>query len=185
MATIPLRILLLTTILNYCCVSGKTNQQYLVKANSSLVVTQVKQDGSQTKTSVYVTDNFRQTVTPYSDPVAQLPATQNPTAKPALGNLAFYERIAYCYGAGQSKNPTLLFVNDTKKQIITTEFNSIGINEQCERIVMADIDGDSSNEVVLLTSLAGNNSVEVVVLQTTGAAPTDTQVKVINSLLAA
>ena len=48
---------------------------------------------------------------------------------------------------------------------------------------MADIDGDSSNEIVLLTSLASNNSVEVVVLQTTGTTPTDTHVKVIHSLL--
>lgn len=135
--------------------------KYLLRANSTLVVNQVKGDGSSHVT-VYVTDNFKKEITQYASPV-DVPEHTTTTAVPAFGTMAFYERIAYC--PLHAKSLSFLYVNDTMKEIKTSSTDPLSFSS-CRQMTLADLNGDGVDETALL-SFVNETYGEVVVFQNT------------------
>lgn len=148
-------------------------EKYLIRANSSLIVTQVRLDGSDAKATAYVTDNFKEKITEYASAVT-LPAPIQPTAEPNIGTLALYERIAFCSANGENA-PLLLHVNQTKHQVITSTMNPLRIG-QCRQMLMADVTGDGVEEVAVLSAVGGATDMELVVFQTVDQSSTQSKV---------
>ena len=151
-------------------------KKYLTKANSSLIVTQARLDGSDAKAVAYVTDNVEETITEYGSAVT-LPAAVQPTAEPSVGTLALYERIAFCSANGGNA-PLLLHVNQTKRQMVTNTMNPLQIG-QCRQMLMADVTGDGIEKVAVLSAVGGATDVELVVVQTVDHSATQSKVRIV------
>lgn len=120
--------------------------KYLLRANSTLVVSQIKADGSL-RATCYVTDNFKKEITQYALPV-DIPESSVTAVVPAFGTIASYERVTYC--PLHTDFFSFLYVNDTKREVKTTSTNPLSFSS-CQQMTMGDLNGDGEDEVALLS----------------------------------
>ncbi len=152
--------LLLLLFTFYSCNCDSTND-YLTRATSSLVLSQVKGDGAQTQATAFVVDIVNKTVSQYHDPLT-LTDPVSSAAAPALGDWAIYQRIGYCHGQGD-KSLQVVYVNETQEKVLSATLEpAVSGNGSCEQLVMADINGDGASEMIALLSDNDADTVEVV-----------------------
>ena len=152
-------------------------KDYLTRANSSLILSQIRRDGTQTQATAFVVDIINKTVSQYHDPLTLTDPVSSTTA-PAVGNWAIYQRIGYCHGLGE-KSLQVVYVNETKEKVLSSTVEPVvPAKGSCEQVVMADINGDGTSEMITLLLDNDLDTVEVVAYGNTGAEPNQNQVSI-------
>ncbi len=158
--------------------AGCSTNDYLTRATSSLVLSQVKGDGTQTQATAFVVNIVNKTVSQYHDPLT-LTDPVSSAAAPALGDWAIYQRIGYCHGQGD-KSLQVVYVNETQEKVLSATLepavSQVSGNGSCEQLVLADINGDGASEMITLLSDIDADTVEVVAYENTGNEPSQNQV---------
>ena len=133
--------------------------KYLLKANSSFIVTEISQDGSA-QAATYITDNFKKIATPYGKPV-NLSSPVQPAKEPGSGIIGPYERSLYCFN-DISELPVSLYVNQSEEELVSSMMNSLGL-ANCKQMITADVNGDGTDELVVLSDI---QTITVVIFET-------------------
>lgn len=149
-------------------------KKFLFKANNSICITKIKSDGLA-QVQPYVLSDIDGRITQYSSPV-MLPNIQ-PTGKPSGGYWTLQESLQYCFSEG-SKYPLSVHVNTTEKKIIANKMNTVHI-PNCQQIILADIDGDGENQVIIMATDFNNKTspVTLVILESIDHSPEKIKVR--------
>ena len=157
-------------------VQGIVPSKYLLRANSSIIVTHTTNDGSKAQANAYITDNFRETISQYGEPVDLPSPVQNATS-PGTGHIGAIERVLYCFGDTSTKVPVILHVNKSKTQVIANKMNPLNL-DSCLQIVTADVNGDGSDELIVISRAHDAAAASIVIFEAgIGHSPERTRVR--------